>query len=723
MSFFTTSEQEQLEEALRFSSALHAEIQMEEERKMNEAIAASIVAAQEQSTTIEEHIMSQDDGRLLRSDVIDITSVFGLVSRHGGERLRLLGLQWGVTLLLKHSDGTPILPKRATSTFPGYKGTSRNDDRCLMEMVGTSTALMIAVKAFQKEVLENSTGFRAMCHARWNENAFLVVDNSSTFISAQYGDGGERDLGVRVSIPGLCDVVRGGRNPRLQFAAGSHCGAGSPAWKSAYEKEGFEVYVEKRHHSSGEKEMLLEKAMSVLNADFGRGELSQTIILLSGDGRTFPGVVDRFMQHNADREASGRYPLWNVEIVTWRRAMSKEMEVLRDAYPGYISIRYLDEHRAYVTYRDDSRLDVAPLAKGGKGKGKEQPKGACVTYRAHSRWDVAPIAKGKGPEKSKGAYGSISNGKGRGRGHCTTLWEGTWQGGLHYFGQDGERNGFTGGRGASRGEGSSTSERKASASGRGIGRHEGSSISQANRKGGFRYGGKGQGTSWDGKHERYKEGGSDWQKSWQNQASILCDGKGGNASKGRRHEINSIMPVPVLSFTVYSNETKLSALAVLKLFVSKQGGSLLGVELRQFYDAHPDCKDVIKKCKIKELCNDFPDQGLRFEGGASPADHRIVITERDTEEGDGTSSASLFSDAELDTSPIVVEGPQIEDCFENSEGEEDNDCIICMAVERSQELFLSPCRHRGFCHECARMFVSQPCPVCRTNVMEVLNLY
>ncbi len=95
-----------------------------------------------------------------------------------------------------------------------------------------------------------------------------------------------------------------------------------------------------------------------------------------------------------------------------------------------------------------------------------------MTYRAHSCWDVAPIAKGKGTEKSKGAYGSISNGKGRGQGHRTTFWEGNWQGGTHNFGQDGERNGSTGGLGASRGEGSSTCETKASAGGRGVGTKE-----------------------------------------------------------------------------------------------------------------------------------------------------------------------------------------------------------------------------------------------------------
>ena len=55
---------------------------------------------------------------------------------YGGERLRLLGLDLGVTLLLKHLDGTPIYPKRvrAKENFPGHCGVNRPCDCVLMDM-------------------------------------------------------------------------------------------------------------------------------------------------------------------------------------------------------------------------------------------------------------------------------------------------------------------------------------------------------------------------------------------------------------------------------------------------------------------------------------------------------------------------------------------------------------------------------------------------------------
>ena len=48
---------------------------------------------------------SRDDGVHLSGD-IDVTDVFGLISTHGGERLRVFGLQHGVRMLLKVGWGS-----------------------------------------------------------------------------------------------------------------------------------------------------------------------------------------------------------------------------------------------------------------------------------------------------------------------------------------------------------------------------------------------------------------------------------------------------------------------------------------------------------------------------------------------------------------------------------------------------------------------------------------
>ena len=193
--------------------------------------------------------VSQDDGTVHLSEEFDVTHVFELISRHGGERIRLFGLEYGVRLLLKHPDGTQICPERATTLLPsGYCGTHRRET-VLLTIEGTSTALEVAVPVFCAEVLEDPQAYRDQVHARWDETAFVFVDNSNIFFNAQYIDGNAQpDLAVRISIPELCDAVRFGRRPKEQSVVGSSSGSGthSPVWQAEYEKEGFSVHLEER---------------------------------------------------------------------------------------------------------------------------------------------------------------------------------------------------------------------------------------------------------------------------------------------------------------------------------------------------------------------------------------------------------------------------------------------------------------------------------------------
>jgi hypothetical protein len=186
-------------------------------------------------------------------------------------------------------------------------------------------------------------------------------------------------------------------------------------------------------------------------------------------------------------------------------------------------------------------------------------------------------------------------------------------------------------------------------------------------------------------------------------------GRKKNRRKKKQHLAPSpaIVPGSVSSFTVYSEQDKRCMMVVLQLFVAERGGSLRVDELGQFYDAYPECKEIMQACNIKELFKDFPDQGLRFEESATPTNHRIVISE-DTV---GSSSSS-------DPGPKVTEAVGMRDFRD-----EENDCIVCMSAPRCQDIFLSPCRHRKCCRSCAEKFVSKPCPFCRTVVEEVLQLY
>ena len=265
----------------------------------------------------------------------------------------------------QHPDGTRICARRATKGLPhGHCGTSRRGDRILLQLEGTRTALSIAEPVFRSEILSDPAGFRRLCQARRKEAVFIFVDNSNIFISAQFRDkeeGGDRDLAVRLSVPSLCDVARLGRQPKTQFVAGSHSRPAPPSWQASYENEGFKVYVEQRRprgNEQGVDDALHAQAMDALGKDFGAGRLSQTLILMTGDGNdnhervSFPSVVVQAMKVNADRGESGRDPLWKVEIVCWERALSGRLRDLRDQYPEFISIRFLDMYRDYVTFRD-----------------------------------------------------------------------------------------------------------------------------------------------------------------------------------------------------------------------------------------------------------------------------------------------------------------------------------------------------------------------------------
>jgi hypothetical protein len=151
------------------------------------------------------------------------------------------------------------------------------------------------------------------------------------------------------------------------------------------------TYVEDRRlptfNENAVDDVLHAQAMSVLATDYGGGELSQTLVLLTGDGNendgrtSFPGVVREFMRQNADRQATDRPPLWKVEIITWRRSLSQKMTKLQEEYPGHVAIRYLDEHREYVTYKQEhgggtgwqwhDRIESGAV-RSGKGKGTHE---------------------------------------------------------------------------------------------------------------------------------------------------------------------------------------------------------------------------------------------------------------------------------------------------------------------------------------------------------------
>jgi hypothetical protein len=137
--------------------------------------------------------------------------------------------------------------------------------------------------------------------------------------------------------------------------AGSYSGKRErdPLWRAPYEKAGFSVFVEDRRGGSeqGVDDVLHAQAMTALQKDFGKGKLSQTLVLVTGDGNdndgrtSFPKIVDAAMKINPSRETSGNTALWKVEIMSWKRGLSGRLIQFQTEYSDHVSIRYLDNHR------------------------------------------------------------------------------------------------------------------------------------------------------------------------------------------------------------------------------------------------------------------------------------------------------------------------------------------------------------------------------------------
>jgi hypothetical protein len=129
---------------------------------------------------------------------------------------------------------------------------------------------------------------RALCdntegQARWDEAVFVFVDNSNIFISAQTIGTAPRDIAIRVSVPRLADFVRGGRHPREQVVAGSNPPASAIVW-DRFRDENFSVQLEDRRGGGeqGVDDILHAHALRALEKDFGNGERSQTLVLVTG---------------------------------------------------------------------------------------------------------------------------------------------------------------------------------------------------------------------------------------------------------------------------------------------------------------------------------------------------------------------------------------------------------------------------------------------------------
>ena len=678
-----------LEEALAASTleALAREVSAErrtvEDAHFRQAVAASMAEPPPLAREV-----SHDDGTLHRSDEFDVTPMFGLLSRHGGERIRLFGLQHGVKLLLKHPDGTPVCPKRATTELPhGYCGTSRRHAPVFLVIEGTRTALEVAVPVFQKEVLENPNAWRARVHARWEETAFVFVDNCNIFINAQYPhEGSEREHDIRLSVPKLCDVVRFGRHPKVQVVVGSCSGARAPSWQKPYEKEGFSVHLEEARGGGQQMvdDVIHAQAMAALCKNFGKGRLSQTLVLLTGDGNgnhgrtTFPGIVAEAMKHNAQREANGNEPLWSVEIISWERALSDSMKALRDAYPDYISIRLLDLYRSYVTFRDQQRLtQVADVSR------RQSNKGAATKGKGVG-------AKGKGVGAGAKGKGAGAKGKGnRAVGHC--------QHGTYCI------------------------------------KFDCPSMHPYYRVRPCQFVSTQAGcTNPDCTFLHPK----DYHRGWHARGG--ADKRGGGRGRGGSGRGGACAAVS------HRAEAKLAAALALKTFVTAQGGSLRACELGQpsgpntppsFYALFPEHKLVIQR-KVRQFCEEFP-QYLSFEAASVPAHHTIAVVVQPPVQpppppGEVADSALESSSeppeavgAEAVSSSTSSDGVEAASSSASSDGGEDTDCIICMEQERSLDICLWPCRHRHFCKDCADELLSQgmDCPVCRATVEEVLVLY
>lgn len=122
-------------------------------------------------------LAEEEDGTVVTySAAINVSTIFGLLTKHGGERVRQFELEYGVRFKLTHANGYVIKPQRVTRQLPqGYCGTTSRDVPVFLRMYGTRTALQIAVPVFRTLVLDDPAAYRILCHARWNEKVRFFV--------------------------------------------------------------------------------------------------------------------------------------------------------------------------------------------------------------------------------------------------------------------------------------------------------------------------------------------------------------------------------------------------------------------------------------------------------------------------------------------------------------------------------------------------------------------
>lgn len=180
------------------------------------------------------------------------------------------------------------------------------------------------------------------------EVVHVVVDNSNVFLGAQHV-GSRRDPRVRVRVEALAAFLERGRPVQTRVVCGSRPPSTAVVW-SRWERSRYVVRLGLRDRG---KEVFVDDA---LHAELGRilnsallcsdvDPSATTIVMVTGDGNK-NGGRNNFPDCLAACATLG----FRVEIVSWRRSLSRALQRLCDHPSGRVRVIYLDDVRERVTF-------------------------------------------------------------------------------------------------------------------------------------------------------------------------------------------------------------------------------------------------------------------------------------------------------------------------------------------------------------------------------------
>ncbi|CAM4929548.1 unnamed protein product [Rotaria socialis] len=183
----------------------------------------------------------------------------------------------------------------------------------------------------------------------------IFIDNSNVLIGAEsiYNKNTgltEKDPAIRVNVKKLAKVLEDdklGTDIKSRTVGGSIQPKNAGVWKE-WESCGYKCIVGERSESG--LEVFMDNMLHALIHDALLGSndtrTKKVLVLVTGDGNAnygqtnFGNVIERVLKK-----------AWSVELWSWENSLSSTFLRIQRFFPTQMTIKYLDPHRRYITFK------------------------------------------------------------------------------------------------------------------------------------------------------------------------------------------------------------------------------------------------------------------------------------------------------------------------------------------------------------------------------------